>query len=63
MLALFLHRFVQAEYARVGSGLPSGDVITFSDATPTVTVDPASSETYYSLDAPFTIGDCFSIIV
>jgi hypothetical protein len=63
MLALFLHRFVQAEYARVGSGLPSGDVITFSDATPTVTVDPTSSETYYSLDAPFTIGDCFSIIV
>ena len=63
MLALFLHRFVQIEYARVASGLPSGDLVMFRRAIPHPTVDDASSTIYYRLDEPCIIGECLTLTI
>jgi len=63
MLALFLHRFVQIEYARVASGLPHGDLVWFRRALPHATVDDASSAVYYRLDEPCCIGECPTLTI
>ena len=63
MLALFLHRFVQIEYARIASGLPSGDLVMFRRALPHPTIDKASSTIYYRLDEPCLIGECPTLTI
>lgn len=62
MLALFLHRFVQVEYARVASGLPNGGLVTFRRALPHPTVaDDDHSAVHYRLDGPCRVGECRTI--
>jgi hypothetical protein len=63
MLALFLHRFVQIEYARSASGLPRGDLVLFRRTLPHATEDNASSAIYYSLDEPCRIGECPTLTI